>query len=718
MKSKKSIRAEYESFKDLLSSDELESELKEEEIRRNRDYIAKLIHKGLDFKKMSLKKEDYLPTSSFSYDDFSNEKEYLDLNESIYVSDKSVFDTTIKNITWANNLQSNSLETKREVNFITVTNNRIKVEDLIISNIKPCFIKDCLGKIVKVSGTFYGYCNVCGSYSYFFTPTPFQEHYINNDDFPILINIGHFGSGKTTMNAAKVARHMLSITNSYVIALAQTLEQLIGVAKVELLKFIPDRLIVKNTDRWLVLNNGSKLKWVASDKEDKLRGYNLTLGWAVEFNEIKYSVLNQIQQRLRNEAGIVYELDENGNKIFYIDNDGIPRPKTIHSYNQLLLESNPDPSSDSMPKFWKRAKMFVSTSIVRPNVEYETHLLPRELGELDIAVYSSSAKDNPFTDKRWADASTSMTGDAHRLFVLADLALEEGQVYHNFNKAIVPVDSFPKIIPNSWPRIFSSDFGGNSSATTMLAGAVQVPEDWEVNEDGTAKQPTLWIYDEYSEVSSATSDHIKSFNNIIYGNPNIVNGIPNMRTPYSVLAIIGDPTGERKNEGADFSIMEQYRNLGIPFQPGYNKKKGSLADLGGLAISNDMLINNVKISGNLYKLIQEGRELKYQVKIAKGVENKNIVMDKVETGATDHLLDAMRMMIVHFYFWLKDRKMLPIMTANQKSINNAKVIQKQDGSYIINASSEVSHGVNFTNNQDESHVWNDGFDWEGTTDWR
>jgi hypothetical protein len=55
--------------------------------------------------------------------------------------------------------------------------------------------------------------------------------------------------------------------------------------------------------------------------------------------------------RIRSDNAIVYELDEQGNRTFATDKFGTPRVKTLHNYCQLILESNPDPNSDTLRQY-------------------------------------------------------------------------------------------------------------------------------------------------------------------------------------------------------------------------------------------------------------------------------------------------------------------------------------------------------------------------------
>jgi hypothetical protein len=557
---------------------------------------------------------------------------------------------------------------------------RIKREKtLTMETSMKCFMKGCLGTIRKESGVHYGHCDsrACEAVNLFYKPTPIQESFINNDHDTILVEVGGFGSGKTTASACKVFRHMLFIDNAYVLAGAQTVTQLRQTGQTELLKFIPEEYFESKTQSDWVLKNGSHIEWVPTDKEDKIRGRNLTLGWLIEANEIPLSVVDQMIARIRSDNAIVYELDEQGNRTFATDKFGTPRVKTLHNYCQLILESNPDPNSDTLRQYWVRARTFICTPSVKDPATY-TPLL-EGVGEdtLSSCVYLTTGLDNPYLDKKNAFALANLTGDAHKIFVLCDLSMKEGTVYPKWVEALVP--DITNEIDETWPRIFAADFGGGSAPTAMLGAAIN-PE-----------TKVTYIYTAYQKIDSAIATHVPWMHHMMFGSENSRNA------PWPIWACLGDPSGNKLREGNTRTVFKQYEEYGIPFSSAENSKGNRVKDVNGVTITNDLLATGMlkivdRPSEGIQLLIKQLQTITYQYKPAKGNQGSATIVDKIEnTPYRDEFADCLRYLAV----WIAHNKEIvahkPIVSINQKTPSGG----------IVNYNGRVAVGVN---NQQKVHI--------------
>lgn len=417
---------------------------------------------------------------------------YTKDNKSVYVS----FDTK--------HLKRDTITTPTRTVDITVFERSQHFKSPVSS--MECFIDGCPGTIHRRGDNWYGYCDEfsCQSIGFFFTPEPIQEHFINNDLYTIFLNIGMFGSGKTTMSAAKMFRHMLHVDRAFVLCVAQTLNQVIDVGYHEFIKFVPDVIIAKKTKYMVQLTNGSKIIFVASDKEDKIRGYNLTAGWGIEVNKLKPSFVNQLIQRIRNSNAVAYAKDANGQSIFEPDAKGIMRIKVLCSYQNIILESNPDAASSVINHYFTHANAFFSTTNVVDPRSYKSSMAHKQPGEDKIAVYSSTVDDNPYIPVNRANAMKALPAREYEMKVMCNLALKDGLVYDKAHLAIC--ERFP--IPKDWPRIFGADFGGGRHPTVLVAAAVD-PKDY-----------TCYVYDVYKHIDSAPVVHAPRMYAMVYGDVN------------------------------------------------------------------------------------------------------------------------------------------------------------------------------------------------------
>jgi len=165
----------------------------------------------------------------------------------------------------------------------------------------------CGGEIKVHDNVFYGKCDACSATLIDYKPAPHQVAF-HESKAKFRLNIGGFGSGKTTMDAFEVASHALSIPNGRTLVTAQTLQQIREAVLPELEKFLPPWFISKQTKTPLpkyTLTNGHEIIIYASDDEEKIRSLNLTAFWIVEASGVDYRIFTQLQTRLRNRAAII-----------------------------------------------------------------------------------------------------------------------------------------------------------------------------------------------------------------------------------------------------------------------------------------------------------------------------------------------------------------------------------------------------------------------------
>lgn len=186
----------------------------------------------------------------------------------------------------------------------------------------------CGGNIKVHDSVFYGRCDTCLATLIDYVPAPHQVEF-HKSKAKFRLNIGGFGSGKTTMDSAEIANHAMSIANGRTLITAQSLQQVKEAVLPELEKFLPPWFIARQTKTPLpkyTLINGHEIIVYASNDEEKLRSLNLTAFWIIEASGVDYSIFTQLTARLRNRAAIVK------------DKDG----KEIEHNFMGIVESNPE----------------------------------------------------------------------------------------------------------------------------------------------------------------------------------------------------------------------------------------------------------------------------------------------------------------------------------------------------------------------------------------
>src|SRR5574344_1602943 len=101
------------------------------------------------------------------------------------------------------------------------------------------YICPMCGNDVKIhESVFYGRCDACLATIIDYKPAKHQVEF-HKSKAKFKLNIGGFGSGKTTMDAAEIAIHALSVANGKTLITSQTLQQVREAVLPELEKFLP-----------------------------------------------------------------------------------------------------------------------------------------------------------------------------------------------------------------------------------------------------------------------------------------------------------------------------------------------------------------------------------------------------------------------------------------------------------------------------------------------
>ena len=166
----------------------------------------------------------------------------------------------------------------------------------------------CGGEIKVHESVFYGRCSACLATLIDYKPAPHQVAF-HKSKAKFRLNIGGYGSGKTTMDAFEIATHAMSVNGGRTLITAQSLQQVREAVLPELEKFLPTWFFEKPPTYTPLpkykLINGHEIIVYASDNEEKIRSLNLTAFWIIEASGVDFKIFTQLQTRLRNRAAIV-----------------------------------------------------------------------------------------------------------------------------------------------------------------------------------------------------------------------------------------------------------------------------------------------------------------------------------------------------------------------------------------------------------------------------
>jgi len=324
------------------------------------------------------------------------------------------------------------------------------------------------GEVRVSDNVFYGKCDVCDATLIDYVPLQHQEAFhMSNAQYRL--NIGGFGSGKTTAACVEVAAHALSTPNGRTLITAPILAQVRDAVLPELEKVLPPWFLEtsrKSPTPYYKLLNGHEILVYSSNDEQNLRSLNLTAFYIEEASGVDYSVFSQLMTRLRNRAGVVR--DAQGHEV---------------SYKFMgILATNPEDG-------WIRDNfLLISSKIVTsPSIDPSVYtVLSNKKGtDKHFHTFISSTRDNrhiptEFIERMSAGKSPSWV----RKYVDCYLDYREGAVFPEFAQHLV--EPFP--IPNSWKRVYGYDPGYNdptafiSGAINPDTGVVYIYDDYEVAE--------------------------------------------------------------------------------------------------------------------------------------------------------------------------------------------------------------------------------------------
>lgn len=445
-----------------------------------------------------------------------------------------------------------------------------------------------MGEIKIKDNLFYGRCDRCKGTLIDYIPLPHQESF-HTSPVQYKLNVGGYGSGKTTASVAEIVEHALSTPNGETVIVANTLAQVKDTVIPELNKFLPPWFLKKkavmNPAPHYHLINGHEIKSRSSDNPVALRSMNLTAFYIEEGSGVDYSIFDQLTTRLRKKAGIIF--DRNGQEV-------------ARKYLGIV-STNPDDS-------WiKDDFLFISDKIVGSK-SIDTSVYKNVKNRVTSPHYNSflsSTRDNQFLPMGFIERTVAGKSQSWiRKYIDCALDIKEGAVYPDLAKYFV--EPFP--IPKDWKRLGGYDPGFNDPTARPIAA---VDPDTGI----------IYIYNDYYVQGEPISYHAE-----------------NMKKDTKGLEFLfpfqADPSVEKRND-RDLKTYRAYfrEKSGVDLEPANNDI------LYGIEKVRDYLYaGKLKIFNNCDNIRFEGQNYKYP-------EVKTRNKTDVPIDRNNHLMDAIRYMI-------------------------------------------------------------------------
>ena len=447
------------------------------------------------------------------------------------------------------------------------------------------------GDTIKVdSGVFYGSCPTCQVKIIDYEPQPHQVAF-HSSPAKYRMNLGGYGSGKTTMNCAEVARHVYTTPNGQTLITAPKLQLVRDAVLPELMKFFPDDVfetIRMSPNIEYTFQNGHKIVVYASNDEGNLRSLNLSMWYMEESSEIDVSIFIQLRTRLRRASSLIFDSET-----------GFP----IKDNTKGIIASNPESGWLVDDFLLISDKVYASESV---NIEPYKNL--KRESQTDYHSFLSSSRDNKYLPPTFVnDIAVGRSASWINKYIDCGIESREGAVYPEYHEVIV--DDFP--IPHEWQRLYGFDFGIRDE-TAMIAGAIR-PSD-----------ATIFLYKEYYVADKPVSYHADEINAKMMKTNGMRHNL--------YLGIQADPAiRQRSQQTGDTYQRYFFKRSGLWLEPANNDILAGITK-----VKDYMHLGKLKIFKSLENLKKEAQEYVFK----EDVEGKIMPVDK-----RNHLLDCMRYMI-------------------------------------------------------------------------
>lgn len=381
-------------------------------------------------------------------------------------------------------------------------------------------------------------CDKCNTFVNTYIPQPHQMA-VHEDPHLYIGNFGAYGTGKTLTSRQEIYKHVFITPNANVLICANVSSQYEQTIKRDIELDIPKAFVkhVSIQKSYMDLINGARIMFRPLDDPDKLRSLNLTMFVIVEASEVDGDAFQQLKTRLRNLSASTQLIDENGEPVFKVLENGQKVPVIDAEWRRGIIESNPDSG-------WIRTDvLYSSEKIVKHGHVLDDYQVPDNAKDPAISTHVASTDVNAFLPPTFIDelCKNKPAWWVSR-YVFSSFSYAEGLVYPTAMNCIV--DTFE--VPRHWKRIVASDYG-LSDDFVYLFGAI--------DED----KGVVYIYKEVRTNNKNIEELSKIFFKETEDIP--VGG-------WYTMPIL-DPKSGAKRDYNKKTLYDHFLDYGIAYQPGH-----------------------------------------------------------------------------------------------------------------------------------------------------
>ena len=294
--------------------------------------------------------------------------------------------------------------------------------------------------------------HICPTYINCYIPL-YHQAVIHSDPARYKILAGGYGSGKTEADNQESQKHIMITEGGRTLFGAPVYNQLKPTLKKDFENDWPAAFVRRESKQEAILEmvNSHELLYRSFDDPHKLRSLNLSAARILEASGTKYSTFTQLMNRLRNDAALLYEYDEEGDVVYDFDEKMNEwRPRVLANWLSISMETNPDPGWVNTKGLLESNRIYLygdSTKdqqyeVENPVMNLSTHIIPTE--------------SNIYLPPNFEEEQCSGKPEWWRQrYFKGSFLYAEGMVYPNFMNAIV--DDFD--VPRTWKRIIAMDYG-------------------------------------------------------------------------------------------------------------------------------------------------------------------------------------------------------------------------------------------------------------------
>lgn len=443
--------------------------------------------------------------------------------------------------------------------------------------------------------------------------------YVEANNYSIVHN-----SGKSRGTIEKVIQHLILIPNARVVVSARTYPAIEATFVKDFFSIMPKRLLRRKNEmkhEW-VFTNGSELMLRSFDDPTKLRGINATMWVLLEASNIQKAGFELAQNRIRNTAALLPQLDAKGNPMFkYDEKSKSMRPIYAHDARRIIIETNPDSGWVKKDFLQDSGEVVYYGSAYREGYRMNTVTDPKKF----TMVMATDA--NPYLPEGFIEEQTRGKSPAYiQQFFYGSFNFSEGLVYPNVGARIVKPHPLPREFDEQGKRVLWYLIGldyGISDPLAIIYAAL------------STETKKLYFFDEVYEsgldIKTAVSRHREKMK---------LHKITNDKL---MMLPLFDGRSHNKREANLQTIGALFRAEGLYFTPSFTYNDARIAKFNGIINEGE-----IEIFSNLDFYIEEVTNYKFKMNRDGTTSDKPMDKNNHAINAGEFIIMALPLNISNF----------------------------------------------------------------------